>query len=97
MQMPEKGQNWADLKSEMLGRGEKDAKWRDGKTAVYVFNAGEDVAEIQKQAYTLYMSENGLGPSAFPSLSQMEKDVISMALGLLHGPEGACGSITSGG
>ncbi|MFT7685887.1 MAG: sphinganine-1-phosphate aldolase [Candidatus Azotimanducaceae bacterium] len=97
MTMPVEGRKWEDLKEEMLTRGEKDAKWREGKTAVYVFNAGEAVAKVQKEAYTLYMSENGLGPAAFPSLNQMEKDVISMALSLLNGPEGAAGSITSGG
>jgi sphinganine-1-phosphate aldolase len=97
MTMPETGQNWEALKSEMLARGQNDAKWRDGKTAVYVFNAGEEVSHVQKEAYTLYMSENGLGPAAFPSLHQMEKDVIAMALSLLHGPKGAAGSITSGG
>lgn len=95
--MPESGQNWPDLKNEMIERGSGDAKWRDGKTAVYVFNAGEDVAQVQKEAYTLYMSENGLGPLAFPSLKQMEEDVISMGLDLLHGPEGSTGSMTSGG
>ncbi|QLC21303.1 aspartate aminotransferase family protein [Parasphingopyxis sp. CP4] len=97
MQLPDKGRDWDSLRADLVERGSKDAKWRDGKTAVYVFNAGEDVATIQKEAYTAYMSENGLGPAAFPSLAQMEKDVISMALGLLHGPKGATGAMTSGG
>ena len=72
--MPESGTSWEELKPEMVDRGSGDAKWRDGKTAVYVFNAGEDVAQVQKEGYTLYMSENGLGPLAFPSLKQMEED-----------------------
>ena len=97
MQLPEHGRDWDEIHQDMLSRGQGDAKWRDGKTAVYVFNAGEDIAAIQKQAYAAYMSENGLGPLAFPSLAQMEKDVIGMALGLLHGPEGATGAMTSGG
>ncbi len=95
--MPEKGRAWSDLRDEMIDRGSGDAKWRDGKTAVYVFNAGEDVAAVQKEAYTLYMSENGLGPLAFPSLKQMEEEVVGMGLSLLHAPEGAHGTITSGG
>lgn len=95
--MPESGRAWPELQDEMLARGEHDAKWREGKTAVYVFNAGEDVAQVQKEAYTLYMSENGLGPAAFPSLKQMEEEVVGMGLGLLHAPEGAAGNITSGG
>ena len=97
MRLPETGRAWDDIHQDMMNRGSGDAKWRDGKTAVYVFNAGDDIANIQKEAYAAYMSENGLGPLAFPSLAQMEKDVISMGLGLLHGPEGSTGAMTSGG
>lgn len=97
MKMPEQGRAWQDIQSDMIKRGAGDAKWRDGRTAVYVFNAGEEIAAIQKEAYAAFMSENGLGPLAFPSLAQMEKDVISMGLGLLHGPEGSTGAMTSGG
>lgn len=97
MQMPAEGRPWDEVRAEMLSRGAGDVAWREGKTAVYVFNAGEDVHALQHEAYGLFMAENGLGPLAFPSLAQMEKDVISMALGLLHGPEGAAGVITSGG
>ena len=95
--MPQHGTHWPELKREMVERGAGDAKWREGKTAVYVFNAGEDVARVQKQAYTMYMSENGLGPLAFPSLKQMEDEVIGMGLSLLHAPDDAAGTMTSGG
>ena len=96
-EMPSEGRDWPSLKAEMVARGSGDANWRDGKTAVYVFNAGEDVSAVQKEAYTLYMSENGLGPLAFPSLKQMEDEVVGMGLSLLHAPEEARGTITSGG
>ena len=78
-----------------LGKGDVD--WRSAKTAVYVFNAGEDVLQVAKEAYSLYQSENGLGPMAFPSLKRMESEVISMGLSLLNAPEGGCGNMTSGG
>ena len=97
MKMLEQGRPWEDIQKDMQARGASDAKWRDGRTAVYVFNAGEEIAAIQKKAYAAFMSENGLGPLAFPSLAQMEKDVVSMGLGLLHGPEGSTGAMTSGG
>jgi len=97
IQMPQTGTDWPTLEAQMIERGTGDAKWREGKTAVYVFNAGEDVAEVQKKAYTLYMSENGLGPLAFPSLKQMEDEVIGMGLALLHAPPDARGTMTSGG
>ena len=95
--MPQAGSPWEDLRQQMIERGTGDAKWRDGKTAVYVFNAGDDVAKVQKEAYALYMSENGLGPAAFPSLKQMEDEVVGMGLSLLHGDDGCVGNITSGG
>ena len=95
--MPDKGTDWDKLKADMQARGGKDAKWREGKTAIYVFNAGPDVERVQKEAFTLFMSENGLGPAAFPSLKRMEDEVVGMGLTLLHAPEGAAGNITSGG
>lgn len=97
MKMPEQGRDWSEVKAEMISRGGGDAKWRDGKTAVYVFNAGPEIEAVQHEGYELYMAENGLGPLAFPSLAQMEKEVIAMGLGLLHGPEGSTGAMTSGG
>ena len=97
MKMPQQGRDWDELRAEMIARGGGDVDWRSGKTAVYVFNAGEDIHHVQHEAYGLFMAENGLGPLAFPSLAQMEREVIGMALGLLHAPEGAAGAMTSGG
>jgi sphinganine-1-phosphate aldolase len=95
--LPDQTTAWADLKEQMLGFAGADVKWREGKTAVYVFNAGADVEQVQKEAYVLFMSENGLGPAAFPSLKRMEEEVVGFGLGLLHGGEEANGAITSGG
>ncbi len=95
--LPEKGTGWSTLREQLVALGGDDVDWRAARTAVYVFNAGEDVLSVAKEAYALYQSENALGPAAFPSLKRMESDVIDMGLSLLHGPEGACGNITSGG
>ncbi len=95
--IPEKGANWETVRRELESFGKGDADWRSARTAVYVFNPGEDVMRVAKDAYALYQSENALGPLAFPSLKRMEDDVIAMGLSLLHGPEGACGNMTSGG
>ncbi len=76
---------------------EGDVKWRDGKTTMYIFNAGQDVEHVKKAAYAMFSEENGLGPGAFPSLAQMERDVVGFGLALLNAPEGAAGAMTSGG
>lgn len=95
--LPETGSAWASLEARMSALAQGDVDWRAGKTAVYVFNAGEDIEHVQKAAYTLFMAENGLGPAAFPSLKQMEEEVIGYGLSLLHAPDDAAGAITSGG
>ncbi len=95
--LPETGADWSDIKARMLDYAGGDVRWRDGKTAVYVFNAGPEVERVQKEAYALFMSENGLGPMAFPSLKRMEAEVVDFGLALLHAPDGASGVITSGG
>ncbi len=95
--LPQTGTDWPELKARMLDYADGDVRWREGKTAVYVFNAGPQVEQVQKEAYALFMSENGLGPLAFPSLKRMEDEVTGFGLSLLHGPEEAVGTITSGG
>lgn len=97
MTFPENGRSADEILSELDARSSQDVQWRDGKTAVYIFNAGEDISALKKRAYTAFIEENGLGPLAFPSLRQMEEDVIAMALDILHGGEGATGKMTSGG
>jgi glutamate/tyrosine decarboxylase-like PLP-dependent enzyme len=85
------------LQSELVRAGSRDVKWREGRAAVYVFNSGEDVMQVAHDAYGMFIAENGLGPAAFPSLKRMEQEVVEMALSLQHAPDGAAGSMTSGG
>lgn len=94
---PQHGTPWSELEPRMREMGAGDVKWRDGKTAIYVFNAGEDVAAVKKAAYAMFSEENGLGPAAFPSLARMEREVVAFGLQLLNAPEGAAGGMTSGG
>jgi glutamate/tyrosine decarboxylase-like PLP-dependent enzyme len=95
--LPQTGAAWPELKARMAGYATGDVAWREGKTAVYVFNAGPEIERVQKEAYAAFMSENGLGPAAFPSLKRMEEEVVGFGLALLHGPDEATGVITSGG
>jgi len=97
LSLPEKGASWPQVEALLKERGANDVKWRDGKSTIYVFNAGDDVGHVKKAAYAMFSEENGLGPQAFPSLVQMEREVVSFGLALLNAPQGAAGSMTSGG
>lgn len=95
--LPEHGAPWSDLEARMRALAQADVKWRDGRTGMYIFNAGVDVEQVQKAAYAMFASENGLGPAAFPSLAQMEREVVAAGMSLLNAPPGAAGAMTSGG
>jgi glutamate/tyrosine decarboxylase-like PLP-dependent enzyme len=95
--LPERGAPWSDLEPRMRDMAKDDVKWRDGRTGMYIFNAGEDVEHVKKTAYAMFSEENGLGPAAFPSIAQMEREIVAIGLSLLHAPPGAAGSMTSGG
>ena len=57
----------------------------------------EAVETVAREAYTLFMTENGLGLRVFPSLRRMETEVVAMVAGLAGGDDAVRGSMTSGG
>ena len=61
--IPERGAPWETIRRELESFGKGDADWRSARTAVYVFNPGEDVMRVVKDAYAMYQSENG-GPGS---------------------------------
>jgi glutamate/tyrosine decarboxylase-like PLP-dependent enzyme len=75
----------------------QDARWRDGRAFSLVYFADEDILDLLKQAYTLFFSENGLNPTAFPSLRKFETEVVAMTARLLGGDESVVGNMTAGG
>lgn len=94
---PSKGRSKQDLVNEMKALKQKDMNWKDGRIFSLVFSAGEEVLEVLKEAHSMFMSENGLNPGAFPSLRKFETEVLAMATELLNGDENVVGNMTSGG
>src|SRR3954454_4698978 len=69
-----------------------------GRTLAYVYDSGlPDVDRIGREAVAAFAGSNGLDPTAFPSLLQMENDVVGFAADLLDAPDTAVGTVTSGG
>jgi glutamate/tyrosine decarboxylase-like PLP-dependent enzyme len=95
--LPSQGTSSDVVLERMKELRERDANWRAGKTWSLVYHAGDQVTELLKDAYTMFFSENGLNPMAFPSLRTFEAEVLSMTAGLLGGDEATAGSMTSGG
>ncbi len=95
--LPREGHPRQDVLEAMEALRDGDVRWREGRVFSLVFHAGDDLKAFLHEAYGIYMAENGLNPSAFPSLRRMETEVVSMVASLLGGDAGVCGNMTSGG
>jgi glutamate/tyrosine decarboxylase-like PLP-dependent enzyme len=74
-----------------------DVQWQKGRAFSLVYHAGKEVDDLLKEASLLFFSENGLNPTAFPSLRKFETEIVSMAASLLGGDDQTAGTVTSGG
>jgi len=97
MSFPTTGRPAAELLQSLRQRKQHDVPWAEGRVFAYVYDAGPEAMRLIGAALDLYKTENGLDPTAFPSLLQMENEVIGAAIDLMHGGPEARGSFTSGG
>ncbi len=97
MRIPEKGLSKEQVLGTLHRFKSRDMDWKAGKVWCYVYHPGEDPAEVTKEAYLSFLTENGLDPSVFPSMLKLETDVVRMVANLLRGDENVVGHMTTGG
>jgi sphinganine-1-phosphate aldolase len=97
MRIPAHGLPKDTVLDSMRRARENDFPWREGKLFAYTFEAGPEIEEVGKIAFTEYLTENGLDPTTFPSLRTFENDLVDMARRHLGGGESVVGNFTSGG
>lgn len=95
--LPQEGRDSQEILSELKQRQSNDLNWREGRVFSYVYDAGPEAMDLLKESFNMYMTENGLDPTTFPSAMELEKDVLRMAIDLVGGGKEAEGSFTSGG
>lgn len=75
-----------------------DIQTHGGRTWAYVYDHGQsEIDSVAKAAYGMFLSENGLDPTVFPSLVHLENELVAMAVSHLNGGPGVVGNFTSGG
>ena len=95
---PPLSKSWKDIESEMTAARRSDMPWRDAHNFKPAYFGGEDLLEVANGALNMYLAENAIfSRTAYPSLGQYESDVVDMMLSLLNAPQGAGGSVSSGG
>ena len=95
--IPQKGLPKDKVLEALRAMKKDDANYREARMFGLIYNAGEEVEDMAREAYATYMFENALSPFAFPSLLKMETEFISMVSSLFGGDAETVGSMTSGG
>jgi len=97
MKIPQAGKSKKEILQTLVGYKEKDLNWKSGRVFGYIYDPGEKVHDVINDAYTLYLSENALDPTSFPSLLRLENEVVGMTARLLDCDDQVVGNFTSGG
>lgn len=95
--LPDRGVSKDEIVAALRAKRARDARWQDGRTFGLVFDGGPSVQEVAEEVALSFLHENALSTAAFPSLGDIQSEVVGMTAGLLHAPDGAAGFLTSGG
>jgi sphinganine-1-phosphate aldolase len=97
MGVPKHGLSKDDLFRKLESYRANDMPWRDGRTWAYVYDPGPEAEEVIKRAFMMYLTENALDPTVFPSTLRLENEVVAIAAAHLGGDAEVVGNFTSGG
>jgi sphinganine-1-phosphate aldolase len=87
----------ADVIAALQAKRARDARWQEGRTFGMVYDGGPEIREVAHAAAELYLHENALNTRAFPSLAEIQSEVVAAVAELFHGAPAAAGFMTSGG
>src|SRR5205809_1854559 len=97
MPLPEHGMNDDEILEVLSAKRGRDARWQDGRTFGMVFDGGPEVREVAEAVAVMFLHENALNTAAFPSLAEIQSEVVDACVHLFHGAPDAAGFMTSGG
>jgi glutamate/tyrosine decarboxylase-like PLP-dependent enzyme len=96
MLLPETGLSRDEITDALVAKRVSDVRWQDGRTFGMVYDAGPEAHAVLDDVARLFLHDNALNTLAFPSLGQIQSEVVGITAELLHGTE-AAGFLTSGG
>ena len=96
-QLPEIGWSATDVFDSLEVMRARDVRWREGRAFSLAYNAGPDALAVAEEAYRRFSGENALSTDAFPSLKQIQTEVVAMAGVWLGATPNSAGFMTSGG
>ena len=86
MAFPKAGRSHDDVLADLASKREKDVDWSSGRTFGMVYDGGPSVHAVAEAAARLYLHENALNTRAFPSLGEIQSEVVGWTaeLSLIH-------------
>ena len=97
MNIPEKGLPREQILGALQAFKSNDMDWQAVKVWCYVYDPGDETSQLVHEAYRMFLTENGLDPTVFPSMLKLETGVVRMVATLLRGDENVVGHVTTGG
>ena len=85
MGLPAKGREAGEVLAELDARKGHDVRWREGRAFTLAYHASDEVYALAQDAYRRFSSENALNVDAFPSLRDIQAEVVDIANGWLEG------------
>lgn len=96
--LPASGWTAEQVREELKKLGEmKHTRWEDGRVSGAVYHGGDELSDLQGEAFRKFGVSNPIHPDVFPAVRKMEAEVVAMTLALFNAPETGAGVTTSGG
>ncbi|MFT4628380.1 MAG: sphinganine-1-phosphate aldolase, partial [Myxococcota bacterium] len=95
--LPATGSPSEDVLAALTDLTAHDVDWRSGRAFAYVYDAGREIDALAERAMAALHKENALDPTVFPSLRQIQGDLVAMVASHLNGGPESGGTVTSGG
>jgi sphinganine-1-phosphate aldolase len=95
--LPERGLTKDEVLAALDAKRGRDVRWQEGRTFGMVFDGGAELHDVTEAVAVRFLHENALNTQAFPSLGEIQSEVVASTAALLHAPTEAAGFMTSGG
>jgi len=95
--LPAQGASKSAVMAALQEFRKKDVPWRGGRIWAGVYDPGEEVYDTIKAAKADFLTENQIYFTFYPSLLDLEREIVRTMIDLLGGGAGAVGNFTSGG
>ena len=97
MKIPTTGRTREEILEHLKSYKKQDINWQSGRAYGYIYDPGKEILEFAKEVFCLFLCENALDFTAYPSLLKIENDLVSMIRKHVHGDDQVVGNFTSGG